>query len=97
MIISDIKETITETEKTYEYETVLSTGVHAFVTVKRPVLSEEEYAKCEKIVEQALQNYAKSVIAYGISWHKAVEKGMEITKEQLERAKKWIKEIEKTD
>ncbi len=95
MIISGIKETITETEKIYEYETVLASGVHAFVTVRRPVLSDEEYARREKEVEKALQNYARSVINDGIDWHEAVEKGRKIAKEQLERAKKWIEEIEK--
>lgn len=95
MIISDIKETTTETEKIYEYETVLSTGVHAFVTVKRPVLSAEEYKKREKMVEQALQRYAKSVIASGVDWHEAVENGRKITEEQDEKARKWIEKLEK--
>lgn len=74
MITSEIKETVTETEKIYEYTTVLPSGTHANVRVIRPVLTPEEYAKRVKDVEQALIEYAKGVISDGFDWNELVKK-----------------------
>lgn len=74
MITSEIKETVTETEKIYEYTTVLPSGTRANVRVIRPVLTPEEYAKRVKDVEQALIEYAKGVIADGFDWNELVKK-----------------------
>lgn len=75
MIEGTIKETITETEKIYEYTTVLPSGTRANVKAIRPVLTDEEYAQRKKAVEQALIDFAKGVIADGFDWKKAAEKG----------------------
>ncbi len=75
MIEGKIKETITETEKIYEYTTVLSSGTHANVRVIRPVLTDEEYAQRKKTVEQALIDFAKGVITDGFDWKEAAENG----------------------
>lgn len=73
MIEGKIKETITETEKIYEYTTVLPSGTRANVKVIRPVLTDEEYARRVKDVEQALIDYAKGVISDGFDWNELVK------------------------
>lgn len=77
MIEGPIKETITETEKIYEFTTVCDSGTRANVKVIRPILSEEEYAKRLKDVEKALIDFAKGVISDGFDWHEAAKKGRE--------------------
>lgn len=74
MIEGTIRETITETEKIYEYTTVLQSGTRADVTVVRPVLSREEYDRRQKEVEQALIRYVKGVISDGFDWEELVRK-----------------------
>lgn len=75
MIEGPIKETITETEKIYEFTSICSSGTHANVKVIRPILSAEEYAERLKDVEQALIAFAKGVIADGFDWKEAAEQG----------------------
>lgn len=75
MIEGTIKETITDTEKIYEYTTVLPSGTRANVRVIRPVLTDKEYAQHKKTVEQALIDFAKGVFADGFDWKEAAEKG----------------------
>lgn len=74
MIIGEIKETITDTEIISEYTTVCSSGTRANVKVIRPVLTGEEYARRKKIVEQALIDFAKGVIADGFDWEELAGK-----------------------
>ena len=80
MIISEIKETVTDTEKIIEYTTVCPSGVHANVKVIRPILTDEEYARRKKAVEQALIDFAKGVIADGFDWKEAAENGRNVHK-----------------
>ena len=95
MIIGEIKKTVTETEIIYEYETILASGVHAFMQVRRPVLSAEEYERRRKNFERALQNYAEHVIESGIDWDEAVREGERIGEEWNEQARKhYEKELE---
>lgn len=68
MITSEIKETVTDTERIFEYTTVCTSGTVANVKVIRPILTEEEYARRKKMVEQALIDFAKGVIADGFDW-----------------------------
>lgn len=77
MIEGPVKETITETEKIYEFTSVCTSGTRANVKVIRPILSEEEYAKRLKDVEKALIAFAKGVIADGFDWTEAAKAGIE--------------------
>lgn len=72
MIEGTIKETITDSNKVYEYTTVCASGTRANVTVIRPILTDEEYARRKKAVEQELINFAKGVIADGFDWEELV-------------------------
>lgn len=74
MITSEIKETVTDTERIFEYTTVLPSGTVANVKVIRPILTDEEYARREKNAEQALAEYAKGVISDGFDWNELVKK-----------------------
>lgn len=80
MIIGTIKETLTETEKIYEYTTVCDSGVRANVKVIRPV-DAEEVARCRKEAERELARFAQGVIADGYDWkslvHSTAQKGEE--------------------
>lgn len=73
MIEGEIKETVTETERIYEYTTICYSGVRANVTVKRPILSEEEYERRRKITEQELIRFVQGVIADGHDWNELVQ------------------------
>ena len=81
MIIGTIKETLTETEKIYEYTTVCKSGVRANVKVIRPVLDPEEEVHRRKEAEQELARFAQGVIADGYDWkslvHSTAQKGEE--------------------
>lgn len=72
MIEGTIKETITESTKVYEYTTVCDSGTRANVTVIRPILTDEEYARRKKTIEDELVRFAKGVIADGFDWKKLV-------------------------
>lgn len=72
MIEGTIEEMITDTNKIYKYTTVCTSGTRANVTVIRPVLTAEEYAERQKIVEQELIRFAKGVIADGHDWEALV-------------------------
>lgn len=68
MIEGTIKETVTDTEKIYEYTTVCSSGTRANVRVVRPVLSNDEYERRKKEAERELARFAQGVIADGYDW-----------------------------
>ncbi len=72
MIEGTIKETVTDSEKIYEYTTVCTSGTRANVKVIRPILSEEEYARRRKETEQELIRFAQGVIADGHDWKELV-------------------------
>lgn len=72
MIEGTIKETITESTKVYEYTTVCDSGTRANVTVIRPILTDEEYARRKKIIEDELVRFAKGVISDGFDWKELV-------------------------
>lgn len=72
MIEGTIKETVTDTEKIYEYTTVCTSGTRANVTVIQPVLTKEEYDCRQKIAEQELVRFVKGVIADGYDWKELV-------------------------
>lgn len=72
MIEGTIKETVTDSNKIYEYTTVCTSGTRANVTVIRPILTKEEYERRKKIVKQELVRFAKGVIADGYSWDSLV-------------------------
>ena len=74
MITSEIKETVTDTERIFEYTTVCPSGTVANVKVIRPILTDEEYARRKRAVEQALIDFAKGVISDGFDWNELVKK-----------------------
>ena len=72
MIDGTIKETVIDGNKVYEYTTVCDSGTRANVKVIRPILTDEEYARRKKVVEQELISFAKGVIADGFDWEELV-------------------------
>lgn len=73
MIEGTIKETVTDTEKIYEYTTVCPSGIRANVRVVRPVLSDDEYERRKKEAEKELARFAQGVIADGYDWQDLVQ------------------------
>ncbi|MCM1009173.1 MAG: hypothetical protein NC485_14890 [Ruminococcus flavefaciens] len=73
MIEGPIKETVTDSEKIYEYTTVCTSGTRANVKVIRPILSDEEYDRRKREVEQELIRFAQGVIADGHDWKELVQ------------------------
>lgn len=73
MIDGTIKETVTDSEKIYEYTTVCSSGTRANVKVIRPILDDEEYVRRRKEAEQELIRFAQGVIADGHDWNELVQ------------------------
>lgn len=73
MIEGTIKETVTDTEKIYEYTTVCKSGVRANVKIIRPVLDDEEYERRRKEAERELVRFAQGVIADGYDWQELVQ------------------------
>lgn len=73
MIEGTIKETVTDDNKVYKYTTVCDSGTRANVTVIRPVLTEEEYARRKKTIERELISFAKGVISDGFDWEELVD------------------------
>ncbi len=73
MIIGTIKETLTDTERIYEYTTVCKSGTRANVKVIRPVLEAGEAARRRKEAEQELARFAQGVIADGYDWKSLVQ------------------------
>lgn len=63
------KETVTETERIYEFR-----SEKAIVKVHKPILSPEEYERRRKVCEKGLERFYKSVVAMGIDWDEAVRK-----------------------
>ena len=73
MIDGTIKETVTDSEKIYEYTTVCSSGTRANVKVIRPILDDEEDVRRRKEAEQELIRFAQGVIADGHDWNELVQ------------------------
>lgn len=79
MIEGPIKETVTDSEKIYEYTTVCTSGTRANVKVIRPILSDEEYARRRREAEQELIRFAQGVIADGHDWKELVRSNAQKT------------------
>ena len=77
MIEGAIKETVTDTEKIYEYTTVCESGTRANVKIIRPILGDEEYERRRKEAEQELRRFAQGVIADGYDWQELVRAGVQ--------------------
>ena len=77
MIEGAIKETVTDTEKIYEYTTVCESGTRANVKIIRPILGDEEYERRRKEAEQELRRFAQGVIADDYDWQELVRAGVQ--------------------